>query len=284
MKNTLILTSSTLLASKNNFSSPKHTFSDVAIYLDTKNSPKIKVIVGTQNIKDFSCIYFRPWRKYQSIAVPIASYLLHEKIRFVDSEVGSTTVDTKAYEYVQCTIAGLPIPKTIIAQVKNIKRLSKNMSEIISYPLILKASDGARGSDNHLITSFSHMKKTLSEYPADKLFIIQEYIPNSYDYRFVVTGFKTACVYQRIRDPKSESHLNNVSKGATRKDIDPKSVKALCAMAEKASLLLKREICGVDIIIDSRTKEPYILEANAAPQLHYMPALTAVRKYLGELS
>jgi len=284
MKNILILTSNIKRIQKIGFTSTLCAFSDIAIFLDNTNHgvDSIKIMAGARNIAEFDTVYFRPWRKNKSIAVPVAMYLLSKKIRFIDPEVGYSNIDTKAFEYMKFCIAKLPIPKTIIASVKKIRTIYATSQRFIQYPLILKSPDGSKGSDNYLIHTYLELKKILSTYPNEMQFIVQEYIPNTFDYRFLVTGYKTACVYKRIRNPKSNSHLNNVSKGGTREDVDPKSIKSICNIAEKASKLLHREVCGVDIMIADNTKKPYILEANSAPQLDYLPTFLAVKKYLGE--
>ncbi len=286
MKKILMLASKTSGLTGNRLPYPLLSYSDLAIFLDTQKpkDQKVKVMVKDTDISTYEFVYFRTWRKYEKLVSPIARYLHSFSIPFVDSEIVHTQPDSKTFEYITCALSNLPIPHSIIGHVKKLLKIRKAIESEFSYPVILKAAEGKQGKDNYLVQDFKELESILIEYPMDTTFIVQEFIPNSFDYRFVVTGYKTALVYQRIRDPRSRSHLNNVSQGGMRKNVDITSVKDLCKIAEKVSKLLHREICGVDIVIDSRTQKPYILEANSAPQLSYIPALKVVKDYLEELA
>ncbi|KXK11217.1 MAG: Ribosomal protein S6 modification protein [Microgenomates bacterium OLB23] len=248
------------------------SYNDVAIIIDQKSKNPIKILVGTKEISTFDLVYFRTWRKYALIAFPMARYLKMKGVKIIDTEILKSQVDSKTYEYICAAEHNVPIPRSIIACKVKLVTMKKTIHDTFTlYPLIVKAAEGKQGRDNFLVKNFTELKKVLSNYPNDKLFIVQEYIPNNFDYRFLVTGYKTALVYKRIRTNEI-SHLNNISQGGLREIVDANKLKSLCKIAEKISKALYREVCGVDIIISTKTGEPYVLEANSGPQLNFKPA------------
>lgn len=282
MKNFFILSSRPNNVAKYKFKQPVYSFSDVVIFLNSGGkSQKIHATINGKSVTTFDFVYFRNWRKYESIATPLALCLKFLHVSFLDSEVVHNLVDSKSYEYTTFVLHNLPIPRTIIAHAIQMKSLETELEAFLSYPYIIKLSNAKQGSDNYLVNSHEELTTILKTYAEDDLFIAQKFIPNSYDFRLVMLGYSLACAYKRIRKTNATTHLNNVSRGARRIQIkDISTIKDLTILAEKASKLLRREICGVDIIIDTITQRPYLLEANSAPQLHYLPALNAVKRYL----
>jgi D-alanine-D-alanine ligase-like ATP-grasp enzyme len=75
------------------------------------------------------------------------------------------------------------------------------------------------------------------------------------------------------RDPvpnanPQKSHLNNPAGSANARLIDEDSLDAQAQdLAIRAAEVMNRQIAGVDLLQDSKTKKWYLLEANSAPQL-----------------
>jgi D-alanine-D-alanine ligase-like ATP-grasp enzyme len=62
--------------------------------------------------------------------------------------------------------------------------------------------------------------------------------------------------------------LNNTSKGATARLLTPDMLtEQHQTIVLAAANVMKRDVAGVDLMLDSETGEPYVLEVNASPQI-----------------
>lgn len=123
------------------------------------------------------------------------------------------------------------------------------------------------GSDNWLIKSEQDLIDAMEAVP-DGSFVLQQFIPNEFDYRILVFGGKPRLAIKRSR-VSDDTHVNNTSKGGEGRLIDLKDMdKLILDLAVKAAEAVGRlELGGVDIIIDSNTGKPYVLEVNKSPQI-----------------
>jgi len=253
------------------------TYKHVAIELDSERKSSEIYIDGRP--ADISGVYFRFWSRFPSMSIALANLLRSKKIPFVNSDVGISASDDKSHDY--CKIYNdLPLPKTFLAYPGWLIKNSEILKTKLKYPYILKASGGKKGRDNFLVRSLVDLVESLKGYPRDELFCVQEFIPNSFDYRIVIIGFEAKQAYIRTRDPKSKTHVNNASQGASKTDVAINSVPELCAMAEKAAKLLNREVCGVDIVVNSENGKALVLEVNSSPSLPYESTIKMLQTYL----
>lgn len=281
MKKVLILASAptTVRESQLNKGHVLRSYHDMHIELD----PEHRVLdVKSQKVPvtTFDLVYFRTSVNDRSIALPLAVCIDMLNVPVIDSALLATLSTTKSYQYAAFYKNNLPFPHTFIAYTDRLRKIEPLLRKKLQYPFIIKAVGGRKGEDNFLIKDKAHFFEVTSRYEPEILFIAQKNIPNDFDYRILTIGYKAGIVYKRIRDKGSDTHLNNVSQGGSREIVDPKTVSHLIKLAAKASSILKREVCGVDVVVDKETGKPYILEANAAPQINYPPALKAVRDYL----
>jgi glutathione synthase/RimK-type ligase-like ATP-grasp enzyme len=259
------------------------SYNDISIELEPKSST-FEIVEKNHSITDYSFVYFRTADDKEKMAIPLALCLNKLDIPFIDSALLAKQISSKSYQYAIFLFNGLPFPHSIIAFADKMKKMLPIFEKKLGYPFIIKAVGGRKGEDNFCVKNKEEFVHVMANYGEDMLFVAQEFIPNDFDYRILTVGYKTAIVYKRIRGKNTDTHLNNVSKGGSRELVDHAKIRKLCKLAEKASKLLKREVCGVDIVVDKETGKPYIFEANAAPQLNYAPALKAVREYLEERS
>ena len=147
-------------------------------------------------------------------------------------------------------------------------------------PFIMKATFSSKGKDNYLIRDFDSVEKILTKHDEDEDFLFQEYIPNDFDYRLYVFGYKTVVAYKRTRSKRSRTHLNNLSQGAEGEEVPLKNIKKLCVLAEKIARISRIEVCGVDIVENKYTRKPYLFEINIVPGLSQTTAQMHLKKYL----
>jgi len=125
----------------------------------------------------------------------------------------------------------------------------------------------------------------LADFPA-RSFLFQRFIPNDFDFRFLVLGGKVGTISKRTRQNKDD-HRNNAYVGATEEEVAPDAVsQAMKDDAIAAAEVFHRQVAGVDIIVDKNTGQHYILEVNASPGITFdesvLSELPQLSRYLDE--
>jgi glutathione synthase/RimK-type ligase-like ATP-grasp enzyme len=214
-------------------------------------------------------VHFKNWTYEPEEAGLLAKYLESRGVAFLNSEVNNGLAQTKITQMFVLAQGGMPVPNTLYAKKNIIKTFfEKGLPDGFKLPIIMKANDGSRGDDNYLIKTADQALKILNaEASSDKEFVLQNFIENDGDYRFLFIGLEEdPLVFKRTAS--GESHLNNTSKGGHGEFIDLASLNPLALeYARKSAQLLKREIGGTDIIIDKQSGKHYVLEVNGTPAL-----------------
>jgi glutathione synthase/RimK-type ligase-like ATP-grasp enzyme len=209
-----------------------------------------------RDLADFDLVYIRDFRGYEPERNCVAHYLRARKKRFVNSDVGNFQYLSKLTQYAQFATHGVPIPRSVYGHGSKLEALVASNFEL---PVIVKAITANSGEDNYLVRTAEELKELAARVTGK--YIIQEFVPNERDFRVIVLEDEVKCVYSRER--KEGEHRNNVSQGGNKTYLDlakfPEDHKQL---AIKAAQLLSREICGVDLMVNSDTGKALILEAN----------------------
>lgn len=140
--------------------------------------------------------------------------------------------------------------------------LEKQIADL-GYPVILKDTMGMHGSMNFLVQDRSQLHKHYSDNP-DTKFIVQQFLPNDYDYRVLLMG--DAEPIQIKRRGVAGSHLNNTSQGGIGELVSelPDSIIGDAKALAKAFGI---DIAGVDVLKSQHDGKYYFLEINNQPQL-----------------
>lgn len=215
-------------------------------------------------VKGYGFVYFKDWLSLPERAASLAYHLQAKGVPFIDAVVIQKGSDyhklLQAYKLVS---AGLPIVPTRFIPTNNI--VAEVTKQKIHYPFILKDALGQKGQKNFLIKSLPELKKAVEE-NSDTQFVIQTYIPNDFDYRVQVYGYKASLVIKRSK--QSNTHLNNTSAGGSAELIKLKDMEEnLLQLAEDAAQAMNLQVCGVDILVNKNTGEAYVLEVNQGSQI-----------------
>ena len=221
------------------------------------------------DLKDANIVHFKNWMFDSEHAATLAAYLEHHQVTFFNSEVNAGLAWGKLAQMCRLAMSGLPVPPTYFAKKSRlIKAFERSeLPEGFDFPLIVKADDGAKGNDNYLVKTTREAVAVLSASEPDKEFVVQTFLPNDGDYRFLFMGIdEPPLVFHRLA--VAGSHLNNTSRGGQGTFIDAASLPpAYIDLARQAAMVLRREISGVDLIVDKHTKDVYVLEVNSTPAL-----------------
>lgn len=187
------------------------------------------------------------------------------------------TCEDKFLTYKRLKAAGVPTPKTIVITSSSMNKLDEKVNAIGGqFPVVCKILNGTQGIGVFLIDSMMSLKSTLQTMfkisPKSDI-ILQEKINSDYDLRVHVmyNGFERMTSgldgFEVIgcmkRNQLAGDFRSNYSLGSTAEkgELTPEQEK-IAKMAAKAT---NCRWAGVDLIIDSRTKQPYVIEVNSSP-------------------
>ncbi len=240
--------------------SPNHKYQ----FTDTVTNPiwwlfdgEMHMYAGKQDIGEFDIIITCFREKSILISKYIATAQPKPRATVVNSRENEYST-SKQVQYLDLYRAGLSFPKTICAHsVKNLEEILRG-NDRFKFPLIVKSNTDCQGKDNYLFKSWQQMANFFAQNDAQD-YIIQEYIPNSFDYRVFIFG-ENYCVSKKVR-LAGEGHRNNVALGAVESivsDLDPVIIKDCFAAVKSAGVSL----AGVDVVVDEQSGKHYILEVN----------------------
>ncbi len=232
-------------------------------YKIVNNKMSIFDSMNKRDVATYDLVFFRMWEREYERATATAAYLKSKKIPFFEDEVYNYRAFTKLTEVTNMVLAGLPVPDTYFSINEHTLVTMKNSKEF-GYPLIVKPARGLKGRNNFLVKDHKELSQVLIDYPEVE-FMVQNFIPNDCDYRLLVMGDKVELAIRRTR---SSGHVNNTSQGAEGEvvplsEFDP----IILEQAVTATKIHKRDLAGVDVIINKQTGAHAFLEVNKVPQL-----------------
>ena len=246
------------------FSSYFVKYHDVIIVL---NGNRSFISVGSEktNITDFDIVYFKQTLGCAEYASAIASLLRSKGTAYICDEVTDTMSLSKISEYARLDEKQLPIPKTVLVHRFSIEKQVDTIINELGLPLVMKDASGRKGLLNFRLSKKEEIIRVARENP-DIDFVFQEFTENDGDYRLLVLGDKVGVVIYRERLDDAITHINT-GKGSVASLVPPENVIELCQLAVESAKVMKRQIAGVDITIDSKSGRPVIIEVNDAPQI-----------------
>lgn len=248
--------------------------------LVVENGTQPKIYFNGEPLGTYDTVFFRLWRAKKNTSVPLAHALVTCGYTVLETELAESQYRNKVIQNLEYAKNNITIPKTVfIPRGKILEHISVLDSEL-SYPMIMKSATGKKGEDNHLVQNAEDVESALKNSGKNVEFIFQEYVPNNFDYRILVLGYKAAYAYKRQRPDDSSTHLNNISQGSTSEEVPLKDIHDIIPIAETCARLFQREVCGVDIIVSTESGKPYVLESNSAPGVKALQARKKLIEYL----
>src|SRR5581483_7913024 len=198
------------------------------------------------DLRDYTFVHFKNWQYETEEATVAAGYLKAHHVPFYNTEVDMPVASGKLAQMFRLSEAGVPVPDSFYAHRSILLDLfaESRLPFGFTFPVIMKANDGSRGDDNHLVHSFEEARAALVQIPAHKEVILQNFIANNGDYRILFIGLESDPIIF-LRTAVAGSHLNNTSKGGTGLFVDVASLPTdYMRYARKAAEVLRREIGG----------------------------------------
>jgi glutathione synthase/RimK-type ligase-like ATP-grasp enzyme len=238
-----------------------YTFFDTLAYKVTENSLSVFDLRGNRPLDDYSLLLFRgKVQPYARWAQVISDFAAQKHIPFANADYATHKPVGKLAQTVRFAKLGLPVPATLFGPPDY---LAQEAGHQLHFPLVLKDDMGAKGRQNHLVKTQKEMASLLSSPMVE--YVAQAFIPNDCDFRFLWVG-EEALVIKRSRT--TDTHLNNISEGATAmvvplESFPPRIIEGCRAIMRDFGL----SIAGIDLLYDPTTDQEYYLEVNRLPQL-----------------
>ena len=182
--------------------------------------------------------------------------------------------------------AGIPVPR--MALIDNVDSIDEAVKSIGGqFPVVLKMLSGSQGIGVSIVDSLASLKsvmQTIWKANSTVELLIQEKIDSDYDLRIHVltrkfnspTPDETDSVllgYMRRNRVKKDFRTNYSLGGSVEKTkVTPEQER----IAIESAKAIGCNWCGVDIIVDKKTKKNYVLEVNASPGTEGLKKATGV--------
>lgn len=230
-------------------------------------------IINTKNkadLSDYSLTYFKDHHNHE-FAFSVAEYLQYKGRPYFNKEFGHNMSSSKLSEYMRLACYKIKIPKTICAASPILKTMFTDLSTQLGLPFVLKEIRSDRGKHNYLIQNQKDFDKIFEAAPENHVYAAQQYIENDGFYRIYVMGkdvklavWRSAAAHQ----DRLKTHLNKPRGSANAKLVAVGDVPGEAHdLAVHAADCMDRQICGIDLVQDKKTKQWYVLEANNDPQI-----------------
>jgi glutathione synthase/RimK-type ligase-like ATP-grasp enzyme len=191
----------------------------------------------------------------------VAQYLTHHKVPFTDANDVLGTAFDKISQMVKFALNNITVPDTLAVWPRT---TVVDVQQFTQLPFIMKSNDGIKGLNNYLVQSWDEFETLLQAHGSNG-YLVQPFIPNDGDYRFLYIGNELLAFF---RQAQGKTHLNNSSQGGTGSLVEiPTCDPAVVRIAQQAMQCYAREISGVDVLVDKTTNKPYILEVNYTPAI-----------------
>jgi len=244
------------------------TYDDISCLIKGSQVQMVDMKHGV-DLKDVDVVHFKNWMFDSEQAATIAFYLQSHGVAFFNSEVNAGLAWGKIAQMCRLALGDVPVPDSYFAKRAVLAKLFEEdrLPDGFSFPLIMKADAGSKGNDNYLIKTAREALAVLAAAESDKEFVIQKFLPNDGDYRYLFIGLDSDPIVFH-RKGTAGSHLNNTSQGGQGTIIPDADIpNEHLKLARKAAEILKREISGVDVLVDKATGLPYVLEVNSTPAI-----------------
>lgn len=235
------------------------------------NGGKITIKLGeNRNLDDYKVIFFRTAKKHwEKITVLVDA--IDKGTVVVDPIVkgGRPTDICKVHQIKELAKNGLRVPKTVMG---DLRWLRQNAGKLFNYPMILKGSRGDRRSQVIKLFGDGDWDKRWPEY-LDKIknegqiYMLQEYLENTEDFRVMVVGNKVLGVMKRAVG--ENERLKDVF---SRVELPEKDL----LLAVKAAKVCGIEIAGVDMVYEKGNETPLFWEVNKTPNYSRFEEVTGI--------
>lgn len=261
------------------------SFEEIEVFIE-KGS--VKIDIGGAPLQSWTSIYPRKVGKNRGIAHMLAHLSRKNGLFFIDQFHAHTKDSSDVAKIMQMfhlAINNVGIPKTYVSGVYTKEHID-NAITYLGLPIVVKETNTSQGSGVFLAKTAESLEQILKERALTQTgreIFLQEFIPNTFEYRILILGDKSAVAEKKIRS-QNEEFRNNVFLGAKEEFISleqvPVSVKNTAESAARATNI---QVAGVDVIEDEHGV-PVVFEVNSCPSFtideSVSPEIASLSNYL----
>lgn len=243
-------------------------YGSLLFYLNGTDTKITNTSDENRDLAYYTLTYFKSHTGNTEFAAACAEYLQFKGRPFVDRELANYISDTKLTESTKLACYNLPIPTTWCAKTPLLKRMFEEIEQSIGLPFVLKEIASDRGKNNYLVSNRKEFDAVLDKSPKEHVYLAQRFIEHTSLVRVFVNGPMVSMAMRKQASLKGKGtgrHITKFSTEGTEREVDVTADMAEIALAAAKSL--GRQIAGVDMVQDKRSKKWYILEVNSAPQI-----------------
>lgn len=222
------------------------------------------LIKGEIPLDKFDVIYFwslgyKRWEWFVA-GVYLTKEFGTKIIDYVKLLSASNYTPTPTLSYLVQSKHKIPFPRTVLLfSIEYVDSALKDMS----FPLIVKDSIIHQGKGITLAKNKDDVLNFMKERKRGAPILIREFIPNDGDIRVFVIDYKAIGAMKRT--PHEGDFRSNISIGGTGSIFDLDKHPEVRELAEKLASLMNIQIAGVDVMLNTETGKPFILEINDEP-------------------
>lgn len=237
-------------------------FSDLVFEIQTGS---IEARLAEGKVDDFDFVWLRRvGKKYSPLGSALACFLEFTKTPYSDTSWCKEGLNNKLTSLIKMAAVGLPVPKSLFYCRETIVREKDQIITRLEFPLVAKNIWQNRGKGVFLLKEAKDFEGLINKTSFGDHLLLQKFHPNDGDYRIVVLGNEVRAWEKRTRI--ADEFRNNAALGGKEEFFPlgeiPLQMKEI---AIKAAKVLDLQVAGVDLLIDSKTGEIYILEVNRSP-------------------
>lgn len=235
----------------------------------SNNKGYVTVEVAGRDVAEFDLVYVRSVGDYHEEMTILAEYCKIHGVKFLERTLveGNVDRDHKSFEALKLLEAGLGYPKSFFGSAaQTLEYLRQNTI----WPVVIKDTEGRRGRGAYLVRDLATVEKIYLG-RSRRNYVVQEYIENDGEYRVWVVGGKLIGAMHR---PVRVGGFELVGMmGSSKKITLDKDMEMLAIQAAEA---LQIDVAGIDMVLQSRTHIPYVLEVNRAGSFDTFERVTGV--------
>lgn len=239
------------------------SFQNIELFLEKDT---VRITVAGKPIEHYSTIFPRKVGRNEGLAFILANHAKRHGTHFIDQFYEHADSRIKLVQMYLFATHGLSIPKTYYSAVYSDAHM-ENALAFLSFPMIVKQCRTSKGAGVFLAQTREALREKIDSLLAaspNQEILLQEFIPNTFEYRILVTGDRIGASEKKIRTDADEFR-NNVHLGA-REEFMPTAETPL--PVQEAALLAARiasvQVAGVDVV-ETESGVPIIFEVNSCP-------------------
>lgn len=221
---------------------------------------KVSIIHKGRDLNTFTAVWLSSHWSTRDLASTVKQYLDSNDIPTTYVEC-STSKITDAMDF---SLGKILTPDTYYVRDSQAIKHLPDIERVCKYPMIMKTTTGFGGRNAALIRNRHELIHAIGSRDQSFKYMFQKFIPNDYDWGVMVVNGKVVSGEKSY--PKDGEFRNNCSNGATEVFIDPEEIpEEIKDMALDGARTLGLSWSRADIVVDSETGQPYLLEVNRFP-------------------